>query len=342
MATRISQLAEFMEVAHRVGGVTEACALARKRAGGQFDPNLAAMVVADADLLLADLDGTQVWDTVIDAEPSLAVTLVGEEIDAALGAVANFIDLKSPYFLGHARAVATLAAAAASEVGVSPEEVRVVRRAAQVAGFGRLGVSNSIWDKPGPLGPGEWERVRLHPYLTERMLHQSQALSPLGSIAVQLRERLDGSGYPRGLTGAAITRPARLLAAADAYQAMREPRPHRPPRSAEEAAAELRAEVHAGRLEEEAVRAVLAAAGHRVPQRSAGAAGLTAREVDVLRLAARGMTNKDIAGVLFLSPKTVANHVEHIYAKIGVSSRAAAGLFAMKHGLLPEEEPAST
>jgi DNA-binding CsgD family transcriptional regulator len=174
------------------------------------------------------------------------------------------------------------------------------------------------------------------------MLHQSQALSPLGSIAVQLRERLDGSGYPRGLTGAAITRPARLLAAADAYQAMREPRPHRPPRSAEEAAAELRAEVHAGRLEEEAVRAVLAAAGHRVPQRSAGAAGLTAREVDVLRLAARGMTNKDIAGVLFLSPKTVANHVEHIYAKIGVSSRAAAGLFAMKHGLLPEEEPAST
>jgi DNA-binding CsgD family transcriptional regulator len=331
-----------MEVAHRVGGVTEACALARKRAGGQFDPNLAAMVVADADLLLADLDGTQVWDTVIDAEPSLAVTLVGEEIDAALGAVANFIDLKSPYFLGHARAVATLAAAAASEVGVSPEEVRVVRRAAQVAGFGRLGVSNSIWDKPGPLGPGEWERVRLHPYLTERMLHQSQALSPLGSIAVQLRERLDGSGYPRGLTGAAITRPARLLAAADAYQAMREPRPHRPPRSAEEAAAELRAEVHAGRLEEEAVRAVLAAAGHRVPQRSAGAAGLTAREVDVLRLAARGMTNKDIAGVLFLSPKTVANHVEHIYAKIGVSSRAAAGLFAMKHGLLPEEEPAST
>ena len=180
------------------------------------------------------------------------------------------------------------------EPSSSPEDVRVVRRAALVAGFGRLGVSSSIWDKQGPLGPGEWERVRLHPYLTERMLYQSQALSPLGSVAVQLRERLD-----------------------------------RPSRSTEEAAAELRSEVEAGRLEEEAGRAVLAAAGHRFPQRSAGAAGLTAREVDVLRLAARGMTNKDIAGVLFLSPKTVANYVEHIYAKIGVSSRAAAGLLAI-------------
>ena len=110
--------------------------------------------------------------------------------------------------------------------------------------LGRLGVSNAIWDKPGPLGAGEWERVRMHPYLTERMLHQSEALAPLGAIAVQHRERLDGSGYPRGLSGGAISRPARILGAADAYQAMREPRPHRPPLStADEAAAELRAEV---------------------------------------------------------------------------------------------------
>ncbi len=217
-----------------------------------------------------------------------------------------------------------------------------MRRAGLVAGFGRLGVSNTIWDKPGPLGAGEWERVRMHPYLTERMLHQSQALSPLGSIAVQLRERLDGSGYPRGLSGSSISRPARLLAAADAYQAMREPRPHRQALPADEAAGLLQAEVVAGRLDGDAVRAVLAAAGHQVPRRREGPAGLTAREVEVLRLAARGLTNKDIAGILFISPKTVANHVEHIYSKIGASSRAAAGLFAMKHGLLPEEEPASS
>src|SRR5207247_940555 len=154
IAARIAQLAEFVEVAHRVGGVHEARNLAQKRRGGQFDPRLADVVAADGDLILADLDRARTWDAVIDAEPSLAMTLVGEEIDAVLEAVANFVDLKSPYFLGHARAVATLAADAASELGVSPEEIRAVRRAALVAGFGRLGVPNSIWDKQRPLGAG--------------------------------------------------------------------------------------------------------------------------------------------------------------------------------------------
>jgi DNA-binding CsgD family transcriptional regulator len=204
--------------------------------------------------------------------------------------------------------------------------------------LGRLGVSNSIWDKPGPLGAGEWERVRLHPHITERMLQQSEALAPLGKIAVQHRERLDGSGYPRGLAGAAISRAAMVLGAADAYQAMREPRPYRPPRSAADAAAELRAEVKAGRHAAEAVEAVLGAAGHRVARRREGPAGLTQREVEVLRLLARGMPNKAIAEQLVISPKTVANHIEHIYAKIDASTRAAASLFAMRYGLLPEEQ----
>jgi DNA-binding NarL/FixJ family response regulator len=155
---------------------------------------------------------------------------------------------------------------------------------------------------------------------------------------VQLRERLDGSGYPRGLAGAAISRPARILAAADAYQAMHEPRPHRPARSADEAAGALRAEVKTGRLDGDAVEGVLGAAGHRVPRRREGPAGLTPREIEVLRLLARGLPNKEIAARLVISPKTVANHVEHIYTKIGASNRAAAGLFAMQHGLLPEEE----
>ncbi len=203
--------------------------------------------------------------------------------------------------------------------------------------FGRLGVSNAIWDKRGPLGAGEWERVRFQPYLTERMLKQSEPLAPLAAIALQHRERLDGSGYPRGLSGAAITRPARVLAAADAYQAMREPRPHREALVADAAAAQLRAEVKSGRLDGDAVEAVLGAAGHRVARRREGPAGLTAREVEVLQLLARGLSNKAIATRLVIAPKTVSNHVEHIYAKIGASSRAAAGLFAVQHGLLPED-----
>jgi HD-GYP domain-containing protein (c-di-GMP phosphodiesterase class II) len=275
---------------------------------------------------------------VIEAEPALAVVLSAERFDAALLAIANFVDLKSPYSLGHARAVADLAAAAAATLGLPEDVTRTLRRAGLVHGLGRLGISNSIWDKRGRLGAGEWERVRMQPYLTERMLHQSEALAPLGAIAVQHRERLDGSGYPGGLSGAAISRPARILGAADAYQAMREPRPHRPQRSADEAATELRAEVKAGRLDAEAVEGVLSAAGHRVPRRRDGPAGLTAREVDVLRLAARGLSNKEVAERLVISPKTVGNHIEHIYTKIDASSRAAASLFAMQHGLLPEEE----
>ncbi len=157
-------------------------------------------------------------------------------------------------------------------------------------------------------------------------------------IAVQQRERLDGSGYPRGLSGGAISRHARILGAADAYQAMREPRPHRPARDPDDAAAQLRAEVKAGRLDAEAVDAVLAAAGHRVPRRREGPAGLTPREVEVLRLLAQGLSNKEIALRLVISPKTAGNHVEHIYSKIDASTRAGAGLFAMQQGLLPAEQ----
>jgi HD-GYP domain-containing protein (c-di-GMP phosphodiesterase class II) len=338
LASRLAHVAEFIEVANRLGGVQAAKKLARDRRGGDFDPGVADVIEAEADVILSGLDTMGVWDAVIDAEPALAVVLVGEHVDTALLAIANFVDLKSPYFLGHARAVSELAAEAGVRLGVPDTGVRLLRRAGLVHGLGRLGVSNAILDKRGPLGAGEWERVRLQPYLTDRMLRQSEGLAPVARIAVQYRERLDGSGYPRGLTGAGISREARLLAAADAYQAMREPRPHRPERSAEEAAAELRTEVRAGRHDADAVEAVLGAAGHRVPRRREGPAGLTAREVEVLRLLARGLPNKAIAERLVISPKTVANHAEHIYAKINASTRAAAGLFAMQHGLLPEEE----
>ena len=337
LASRLAQIAEFTEVAHRVGGVDAAVALARKRSGKQFDPELASVVVSGAESIFAGLDSTTTWDAVIESEPALAIVLVGEQFDQALLAIANFVDLKSPFMLGHSHAVADLAAEAALQLGLV-NQAPTLRRAGLVHDFGRLGVSNSIWEKRGPLGAGEWERVRLHPYLADRMLHQSDALGAIGAIAVQHCERLDGSGYPSGISGAAISRAARILGAADAYQAMREPRPHRDAMSAEDAAGELRAEVKAGRLDAEAVEAVLGAAGHRVSRRREGPAGLTPREVEVLRLLARGLSNKEIAERLVISPKTVANHVEHIYAKIDASTRARAGLFAMQHGLLPEEE----
>ncbi len=335
---RIAQLAEFTEVAHRVGGVKAAVALARERSGKQFDPMLAALFQKEAGDILAGAGTVQTWDAVIAAEPALAVMVSEDEFDSRLFAVANFVDLKSPYMLGHSAAVADLAAAAGLALNLPAGDLRLLRRAGLVLGFGRLGVSNAIWDKPGPLGPGERERVRMQPYFTERMLGQSAALAPLGALAALHRERLDGSGYPRGVSGRLLSQPARVLGAADVYQAMREPRPHRAARSADEAGRELRAEVRSGRLDGDAAEAVLSAAGHRVRRRAGGVAGLTAREVEVLRLAARGLSTRQIAQRLVMSPKTAGNHIEHIYLKIGAGSRAAASLFAVQHGLLPEEE----
>jgi HD-GYP domain-containing protein (c-di-GMP phosphodiesterase class II) len=338
LPSRISQIAEYAEVANRIGGVEAATRLARQRRGKQFDPQVADVLARAAREILPQPDAPSSWAAVVDSEPGLAVLLDDDRLDRALAAIASFVDLKSPYFLGHARSVAELAAEAGAGSGMGEDDVRMLRRAGLVHDWGRLGVSNAILDKRGPLGTGEWERLRLQPYITNRMLQQSDTLAPLARIVAQHRERLDGSGYPNGLAGAAISPPARILAAADAYQAMREPRPHRPALDAAEAARELRRDVAAGRLDADAVEAVLGAAGHRVARRREGPAGLTPREVEVLRLLARVLSNKEIAARLSISPKTVGNHAEHIYAKIDAQSRAAAAFFAMQHGLLPEEE----
>jgi DNA-binding CsgD family transcriptional regulator len=169
------------------------------------------------------------------------------------------------------------------------------------------------------------------------MLASSPALAPLGAIAVQHHERLDGSGYPRGLSGAALTPAGRILAAVDAYQAMTQPRPHRDPREPGAAAAELRAGARRGLFDGDAVEAVLGAAGHRVRLRREWPAGLTRREVEVLGLLVRGLSNKEIAEELVISPRTAGSHVEHIYLKTGASNRAQASLFAMRHGLTAAE-----
>jgi HD-GYP domain-containing protein (c-di-GMP phosphodiesterase class II) len=333
LATRIVQLASVAEAFRRVAGVEAAIGIARSRRGAKFDPALVDLMCAGAPQILAGLDAVTSWRQVVDAEPALRPTLSEQELDRALYAIADFADLKSPYTLGHSRGVAELAAEAARRSGLSDAEVARLMRAGLIHDLGRLGVSNAIWDKPGPLSGAELERVRMHPYLTHRIFSASP-LASLAELAAAHHERLDGSGYPRGLGAGALAPAARVLAAADVYHAMTEPRPHRPALTPEEAAGELHAEVRAGRLDGEAVDAVLGAAGHAVRRRREWPGGLTAREVEVLALLARGQTNKQIAQRLVVAPKTVSSHVEHIYVKIGCSSRAGAGLFAMEHGLL--------
>jgi HD-GYP domain-containing protein (c-di-GMP phosphodiesterase class II) len=334
LPARLVQLAGPVEVFGRRHGVEAARAVARRHRATMYDPAVADLFLAHASDLLADLDQAASWDAVLAMEPSLARTVVGAELDDVLAAMADLVDLKSPYLAGHSRGVAHLTRAAATIAGHSPEDVTTVFRAGLVHDLGRLGVSNSIWDKPRPLTPAESERVRLHPYLTDRMLARVPALTRSREIAARHHERLDGSGYPHGLTATSLGPLDRLLAAADVYHALTEPRPHRVAFEADRAADQLLAQARAGQLDGDAVRAVLRAAGQRAPARREWPAGLTAREVEVLGLLARGHPNKQIAVRLGVSPKTVANHVEHIYAKISVSSRAAATLFASQHHLL--------
>lgn len=330
---RVVQIADDAEVFCRLGGREAALRMLRDRGGSEFDPDLVALCEQRPDIL-EDLDAIDAWQVVIDGCAPLDRPIPDAELTAILETFADIADLKAPCFLGHSRATAALAGAAARQSGMSPNEVADVERAALVCRLGVIGVSTGIWNKPGALSPAEWERVRMVPYLTERVLSRSASLRQLGTIAGMCHERMDGSGYPRGLSGAAIPFAARLLAAAQTFAALGQERPHRAAVALPERTALLSAEVAAGRLDADAVRAVLAAAGQQVPRRSVQVAGLTAREVEVLCLLVRGHSNKQIAQQLSITARTVGTHVEHIYSKIDVTTRGAAAMFAMGHGLI--------
>ena len=319
----------------RHGGVEATIDRMREARGKFLAPAIVDAWCTAAGEILAGLDEESSWDRVVATRPSGRGMLTEAELDDALELLADFADLKAPFFAGHSRGVASLAAAAAGHAGLPEGDIVSLRRAALLHDIGRNGISNDIWEKPGPLTQGEMERVRLHAYYTDRVLHHAGKLGLLGSIASSAHERATGDGYPRGIAGATIPLLGRFLEAADVYHAMIEDRPHRAAHTRDEAAAELRRAALVGELDGGAVDAVLAAAGHAVRRKPTAPAGLTPREIEVLVLAARGGTTKAVASKLGIAPKTAGNHLERIYAKIGVSSRAEAAMYAMQHGLIP-------
>jgi HD-GYP domain-containing protein (c-di-GMP phosphodiesterase class II)/biotin operon repressor len=334
MAMRLVHLADNIEAFHHTGGVTAALNVARDRRGTQFDPYLVDCFANRPGEVLDGLDRIQAWDEVIALDPRLGAALTDDQLDRALEAFGDFVDLKSPFRLGHSRGVAVLAADAARRLGLPADDVVQVRRAAWVHDLGMVGVPSGVWDQATPWTLVQAERARTHPYLTERMLARIPALAAVARCAAQHHERLDGSGYPHGLGRESLPMTSRVLAVADVHSALRQVRPHRPAFPPDGAAAVLRGEVRAGRLDGEAVDAVLAAAGQRVPRRAGPATGLTARETEVLLYLARGLSNPEIAAELTVSRKTVSTHLEHIYAKLGVSTRTQAALYAMRQGLV--------
>jgi HD-GYP domain-containing protein (c-di-GMP phosphodiesterase class II)/DNA-binding CsgD family transcriptional regulator len=283
--------------------------------------------------VLDGLEDVSAWDEVIALDPSLGRQLDDDELDRALEALGDFADLKSPWCTGHARGVAATAVQAGRDLGLSSDDVQLLRRAALVHDVGMIGVPSGVWDAPKAWTLSQRERARTHPYLLERMLARTPRLDEIARCAAQHHERLDGSGYPHRTRGDALALPARILAVADVHNALGQPRPHREAHTPERTAEILRDEVRAGRLDGDVVDVVLRGGGARGRRRPELPGGLTPREADVLVSLARGRSNPEIAAELHISRKTVSSHLEHIYAKLAVSNRTEAALFAMQHGL---------
>jgi HD-GYP domain-containing protein (c-di-GMP phosphodiesterase class II)/DNA-binding CsgD family transcriptional regulator len=333
LAARVMQVAltAVMFASHANGDV--AVAEVRRRAGTQLDPNLADLLIEKADELLGDLDEIDAYQAVLDAEPEPVRRVEKGGLTEVARTFGNLVDLKSPWLHGHSAGVGDLAAAAAGMLGLG-KDMEALRVAGYLHDLGRVGVSSAIWDKAGPLSTAERDQARLHAYHSERILARIPPLTGLAKLAGQHHERSDGSGYHRGFLAAQLTMQSRVLACADAYRRWIEDRPYRRGLVPARAADRLEAEARAGRLDADAAAAVIQAAGLPRGVRRARPADLTERQVEVLRLVSRGLSNAAIAERLVLSRRTVEHHVQDIYLKIDASTRAGAAMFALQYGLL--------
>jgi HD-GYP domain-containing protein (c-di-GMP phosphodiesterase class II)/DNA-binding CsgD family transcriptional regulator len=337
---RIMHVAVHAEVHHSLGGFDGAVRIVKARAGRAIDPSLADRFCERAKIILEVLDEPSPWSGVLAAEPVPVMTVDEAGLDDAASVLGSFSEA-AVWARGHSRSVARLVEAAAEAARIPSSDRADASRAALVHDLGMVTVRLPVWTKAGPLSDLEWDDVRLHAYQTERLLGRTTGLRRAAEIAGLHHERLDGSGYHRGAGTGTIPMAARVLAAADVYESMISERPYRAAWRPDAAAAELERMAAEERLDAVAVAAVLGATGGRTsPPPAAWPAGLTDREVEVLRSVARGLSIKQAARELAIRPKTVDGHLQRLYRKIGVSTRAAATLFAVESGLLDDTSDA--
>ena len=335
-AARIARVATDAVFLGALGDADTVTKALGRLAGKRLDPHVTAVFTADATALLAEAGAGDPRTRVVEIEPAPQVEIDEADLPVVAAAFADLTDIKSPFTHGHSSEVASLSVAAATRLGLDRATIAHLHVAALLHDLGRAGVSNAIWEKPGPLTAAEWEQVRMHPYYSERILATSASLAPMAAVVGLHHERLDRSGYHRGCGSADLSISARILAAADSFQAMTQRRPHRPALDSDQARDELLRDAHRGRLDNDAVVAVLDAAGqpHPTARGDLRPAGLSQREVEVLRLVAEGCSNPEIGRRLNISRRTAEHHVQHIYTKLGISTRAGAALFALEHDLL--------
>ncbi len=325
----VVSLAGDLEIFSRVYGLPRALALIAERAGRRYPAEWSALVASEAQHWLGALERMEparLDETIITPQ-------MGETTSIEL--IADVIDLKLPWMTGYSRSVARMASACHAQLGGAKEKGPYLYAAGLIHGIGRAAVPNAIWNSPGRLTAAAWEQVRLVPYWTSRAGKQTGTLASAAELASCAYERLDGSGYFRGAGGSALSFDARVLSAAVAYVALGSPRPWRPALAPAEVAQRLRLEAAEGRFDAEVVEALIELKD--APPRGARSrhkAGLSAREIDVLRSISRGASNKEAARELDLSPSTVRTHVESAFRKLECSTRAAATLKASALGLI--------
>ena len=241
LLARIACLAQTADVFLTQDGLDATREMVRVRRGRWFDPAVADAFLAltDSDRLFADLT----MGHVAPAPEGRPVSADDAQVDRIAEAFASMIDAKSPFTASHSDRVAAYAVGIGRVLGWGERELRDLRRAGLLHDIGKLGVSNSILDKPGRLTAAEYDVVKRHPRDTEAILRHVPIFSGLAEAAGAHHERPDGGGYHRGLRGDAIPAISRVLSCADVYDALTANRPYRDPMTSADALALMQREV---------------------------------------------------------------------------------------------------
>ena len=337
LAARVFHVAKTATAHFDRAGAEAAVAAVRAQAGRALEPALADafLDVAAQEPVLAALTEPDLWDRTLALEPADRRLEFDAASHAAMfEAIADMADLKSPAFHGHSRRVSALAVAAGRQLGLPVPDLEVLGRAALAHDLGRVSIPNTILDKPRALASAEWEVVAVSTRITRsapccalrhwRRMRPQRACITNGSTAPDTTVAY--AHLPSRRRHGCSPRP-------NSYQALTSARSYRPALEPQRAASALREDAAAGRLDGGAVEAVIATASGQ-PVRLMGGRRLSEREVEVLGLLASGFSTREVAARLTITEKTVRHHVEHIYDKLGVSTRAAAVVAALHEGRL--------
>jgi len=343
LIARIAYMTAFLEIFHQIKGREGAIELAKDRRGKAFDPSVvdSFLALTNREDFWEPLEGILVRDALLEMEPDSKYRFTSlDKPPEVAQSFADFADMKSKYTRGQSRRVAELAVAIARQMGQPEDEVSNIHLAGLMHNFGLVTVPSFVLEKPTEeLSNAELEQIRLHPYHAQRILAAVPELEAVADLVGSHHERMDGKGYHKGLRGSQIPLGARIIAVADRYDELTHEMPGHAGMESKDALDLMAQEVDSALCPDSFEGLVHMAEGEDHPQRQRSVRrqwpkGLMDREVDVLRLIAKGMSRAQAAEELVVSESTVRSHLEHIYSKVGVTSRAAATMFAMENALV--------